>query len=228
MLTHNIFRHGGARLGRTLAVGAGALAIGSLTATTAHADTVVRPPDVSVPGESGLRISIQRQSATVSPSLAANGSGRNAWLSAHIVVNAPHIPTAAPGPVNGPTGEQTLPGSNGASYAGGAGMITAGYIIGCQVGLAGIGIGGSTTISASAASLSGSLSVPLTPGQVAYVLIDYKPLTKPATYSIDYQDFPVGIEQCGGFAQARSYAVVETGGNDHQKLEAYGQPFSVG
>jgi len=206
----------------------GAVALGALTAAEAHADTVARPPNVSEPGDSGLRLSITQQVARVSPSLAANGAGRVAWLSAHVTVNAPHLIAKAADPNNGPLGESTLPGSNGTAWTGGAATFSVGYIIGCQVGVGSLSIGGSTTLSASAEALTGSLSVPLTPGAVNYVLIDYKNLSKSGDYVIDYRDFQVNIEGCGGYAQARAYAVVETGGADHQKIEAYGQPFSVG
>ncbi|PTR42926.1 MspA protein, partial [Rhodococcus sp. OK611] len=32
----------------------------------------------------------------------------------------------------------------------------------------------------------------------------------------------------GGYAQARSYTVVEIVGNDYSKTTLYGQPFSIG
>ncbi|NMO00057.1 hypothetical protein HH308_02380 [Gordonia sp. TBRC 11910] len=201
-----------------LAAGAGA----------ASADTMVRLPNRSVSGDEGLKLVRTNESARISPSLAANGAGRNAWVTASVKLTAPHIGTSDPGISNGPVGEATAPGTNGSSFNNAAATFTTGYIIGCQVAIGNLTLGGSGSLSSTTVGLSGSLSVPLTPGAVTYAVIDYKNLTKPGTYHIAYTDYSVQVHGCGGYAQARSYTVVETTGDNHQKITLLGQPFSLG
>ena len=55
-----------------------------------------------------------------------------------------------------------------------------------------------------------------------------KDITGNGTYSVQYQDTQLEIQNCGGFAQARFYTVVEIVGNDYSKTTLYGQPFSIG
>ncbi|MFE3002042.1 MspA family porin, partial [Nocardia sp. NPDC059246] len=68
----------------------------------------------------------------------------------------------------------------------------------------------------------------LGPGQVAFVEIDSKDITKPGHYSVEYQDAQMQIQNCAGYAQARAYTVVEIVGDHYSKTTLYGQPFSIG
>ncbi|SEM28867.1 MspA protein [Rhodococcus maanshanensis] len=55
-----------------------------------------------------------------------------------------------------------------------------------------------------------------------------KDIKKNGKYAVQYQDTQIEIQNCGGYAQARSYTVVEIVGNDYSKTTLYGQPFSIG
>ncbi|OZC29424.1 MspA family porin [Gordonia polyisoprenivorans] len=219
-----------ARRGALTAIAAGAIAAGitAAAAAPAHADTFVPLPNGSVSGHD-LTLTRTNESAQVSPSLAANGAGRNVWVSANITLKAPKLQPTGSFPANGPAGEATMPGTNGTSNDGSAATLSAGYIIGCQVNVGSLtaGITGSIT-SAGVPGASGSLSVPLTPGQVTFVQIDMYDIAKAGTYYFNYQRFAMQIQNCAGYAQARSFVTVETGGNNHNKINLYGKPFSIG
>ncbi|NMO03094.1 hypothetical protein HH308_17915 [Gordonia sp. TBRC 11910] len=219
--------HRRAAVTRATSLAALSLALATQT-TAAHADSFVRLPNSSIGGYDGLRVAMTGMSARVSPSLASNGAGRVAWLSGDVTAYAPRIDRSPAGPNNGPAGESTMPGTNGAATNSAAATLTAGYIVGCQVAIGNLTLGGSLSVSQASTGLSGALSIPLTPGTVTYAYLDYKNLTKPGTYHINYRDYQVNIEGCGGYAQARPYSVLETTGNDHQKLTVYGRPFSLG
>ncbi|WP_067670842.1 MspA family porin [Nocardia miyunensis] len=213
---------------RTIATIAGAMALTSVLATQANADALVRLPDVSANGDDGLSIVARNQSALISPSLAANGAGRNAWIGGDITIDAPHIDVRRRGPNNGPSGEDKLPGTNDLEFNGGAAIAHAGFVVGCQVSVGDLSLGGTGSLSSSALGLSGSLSIPLSPGGVSYGVLDRMNIDKPGTYHISFNAFEVSVQGCGGYAQARIYAAVETTGNSHQKLIVYSQPFSIG
>ena len=75
---------------------------------------------------------------------------------------------------------------------------------------------------------SGSISVPLNAGQVKWVEVGGKDIIAAGRYSYDYQDVQMEIQNCGGYAQARSYTAVEIIGDNYAKSILYGQPFSIG
>ncbi|SEL18954.1 MspA family porin, partial [Rhodococcus maanshanensis] len=83
-------------------------------------------------------------------------------------------------------------------------------------------------IDLSGPSISGSLTVPVSAGQVKFVGVSGKDIKKNGKYSVQYQDTQLEIQNCGGFAQARSYTVVEIVGDNYSKTTLYGQPFSIG
>lgn len=85
--------------------------------------------------------------------------------------------------------------------------------------------GGVSTLGASA---GGAIGLHLGPGQVAFVQIDAKDILKPGVYSVEYQDAEIDIQGCAGYAQARSYSVVEIIGDHYSKTTLYGAPFSIG
>nr|WP_153805851.1 MspA family porin [Nocardia sp. SYP-A9097] len=125
------------------------------------------------------------------------------------------------GPNNGP---KSFPGTN-SSGTHGSSNLTSGYIVGCQVALGQLSAG--VTISASPNLVAG-FSFPLSPGQVRWVAINNIELVKSGAYTINYQDIPMEIQGCGGFAQARQVSMVEIIGVDYAKVTLYGQPFSIG
>ncbi|MDL9938964.1 MspA family porin [Gordonia sp. ABSL1-1] len=158
------------------------------------------------------------------------------WRSAE---SAYAIPTVA----NNPTargfvlsGNYTVKASSGV-----AGNVALKYIIGCQIDVSGIelGFGGSLDYTGGA-SLSGSLSLPLKPGQVAVVDITDKDLSDKGVTAIQLSQVSFNINGCGGYASARSAVKViaakgfnTDGGtvNGEGSLiqsTLYGKPFSIG
>ncbi|RJO76394.1 mspA family protein [Nocardia panacis] len=204
---------------------AATVAMGLFSTGAANADTFVPLPDGQKIGP-GVTITRNGEHAVISPSLSANGAGRVAWLSGNAVADITATPEGKAGPANGPKGD---PGTNNSSTHG-VSQLNTGYIIGCQVSIADNAISASLSGNASltAAGVSGGLGLSLGPGQVKFVQIDAKDITKPGTYSVEYQDFQVEVQGCGGYAQARSYTVVEIIGNDYSKTTLYGMPFSIG
>lgn len=211
-----------------LAIGAVATAVG-LAAAPAHGDAFVRLPGGTATGD-GLTLTRSNEYAQISPSLAANGLGRTAWVSGNITLKAPNLKPSPAGPNNGPQGESAAPGTGGVSTDGAAATLSVGYIVGCQVsvGALTVGLSGGLDLIKTTATGSGSLNIPITPGQVVFAQIDYKDVEKPGTQYFNYDRVQLQVQNCAGYAQARSYAVVETTGSDHQKVNLYGKPFSIG
>ncbi|MCF8611601.1 MspA family porin [Gordonia sp. HY285] len=156
-----------------------------------------------------VKISRSGESARALRSVANNGAGRSAAVS----------------------------GTYKATLSKGTGSMTVGYLVGCQINITGLEGGLSGTISASP-SLSGSLSVPLKPGEVKFVKGDSLSLKKgKGTVMVD--SFNINVEQCGGYASARSVVqVLAADGftNEDDAISAdsgyvqstlYGKPFSL-
>ncbi|WP_306360627.1 MspA family porin [Nocardia sp. CC227C] len=195
--------------------------IGFFAPGAASADVVVPLPDGHIEGP-GVKITSRGERAIVSPSLAANGAGRSTWVSGNVTAEV-QTPDGEVGPNNGP---RNFPGTNN-SGTHGSSSLTVGYIVGCQVALG--SFSGSTSVGISTTpSLSVGFSFPLSPGEVKWVAINNIDLVKSGTYDIQYQDVPMEIQGCGGYAQARQVSVVEIIGTDYAKVTLYGQPFSIG
>jgi hypothetical protein len=202
-----------------------AVAVGLLCTAEAHADAFVPLPDGQKQGP-GVTITRTHESALISPSLAANGAGRSVWVSGRTTAAVTVTPEGEVGPSNGPTGN---PGTNNSSTHG-TSQLNTGYILGCQVSIGedAISAGLSAGVDLSGGSLGGSVGVSLGPGEVKFVQIDYKDITAPGTYSVEYQDAEIEVQGCAGYAQARAYTVVEIIGDHYSKTTLYGQPFSIG
>jgi hypothetical protein len=225
---------------------AAAIAIGSVVATPAAADTFIPLPDGAVTtkiGGGAITIKATRQSAKLSPGMVALPTTRNAWVSGSVRAT---IKGAEPG----------------------NGSIQAGYVVGCQVqvGDANIGISGSASgasltteagknVYAGGAAGSGA-SLNLSAGTIGtqYLTLD-KPTwpkggdafspsvssdmgwTKPSqsfafegdSGSLNWSDTTIGVDGCAGYAQARFYAYV-TGkvGNHEGTGVLWGKPFTLG
>ncbi|MFI6868296.1 MspA family porin [Nocardia sp. NPDC050406] len=206
---------------------AAAVAIGLMSTGAANADTFVPLPDGQKVSPSGtVTITRTGERAIVSPSMSANGAGRTAWVSGNAVAEVTETPEGDPGPNNGPANN---PGTNNSSTHGSS-VLTTGYIVGCQVAIGedAVSAGVSAGVSLSDAKVGGSIGLNLGPGQVEFVLLDYKDIKKAGTYQIQYQDIQIGVEGCAGYAQARAYTVVEIIGDHYSKTTLYGQPFSIG
>ncbi|GEM32853.1 hypothetical protein NN3_38600 [Nocardia neocaledoniensis NBRC 108232] len=210
---------------RAAGTGVAVLALGALVAGTASADAFVPLPDGERAGP-GVTVKRTGERALVSPSLAANGAGRVAWVSGTVTADVTATPEGEVGPYNGPADK---PGSNNSSTHG-ASQLNTGYIVGCQVAIGddAISAGISGGIDLSGGSLGGSVGLDLGPGEVKFVQIDKKDILKAGTYSVEYQDVEIQVQGCGGYAQARSYSVVEIIGDHYSKTTLYGAPFSIG
>ncbi|MFD3505958.1 MspA family porin [Nocardia sp. NPDC058666] len=205
--------------------GAVAVTIGLLSAGAANADTFVPLPDGQKMGP-GVTVSRTGEHAIISPSLAANGAGRVVWVSGNARADVTATPKGEVGPNNGASNR---PGSNNSSTHG-ASQLNTGYLVGCQVSIGddAVSAGLSGGVSTGGVSAGGSIGLNLGPGQVAFVQIDAKDILKPGVYSVEYQDAEIQIQGCAGYAQARSYTVVEIIGDHYSKTTLYGAPFSIG
>lgn len=209
------------RIRGTMMAAVGIAALVFLSPGPASADAWVPLPDGHIEGP-GVKITSRGERAIVSPSLAANGAGRSTWVTGMVTAEV-QTPDGEVGPNNGPLNS---PGTNN-SGTHGSSNLTVGYIVGCQVALGSLSASESATISTTPA-LSVGASFPLSAGEVKWVAINNIELIKSDTYTIQYQDVPMEIQGCGGYAQARQVSVVEIIGADYAKVTLYGQPFSIG
>ncbi|MFC9786615.1 MspA family porin [Rhodococcus sp. NPDC127528] len=219
-------RKSGLRRGARIVGGAAvaAVAVGLVSTGVAGADTFVPLPDGSKTTP-GVVVSRTGESALISPSLAANGAGRTAWVSGTVTADVSSI--AKEGEVGPFNGAKNDPGTNNSSTHG-VSRISTGYIVGCQVDITGLGGSFGGGIDLNGPSLSASLTVPVSAGQVKFVNVAGKDIKKNGKYSVQFQDTQLEIQNCGGYAQARSYTVVEIVGDNYSKTTLYGQPFSIG
>ncbi|HCS57883.1 MAG TPA: hypothetical protein DIW80_12310 [Gordonia polyisoprenivorans] len=120
------------------------------------------------------------------PSLAANGAGRAAEVS----------------------GVYTVKANDGVT-----GRVYVGFLLGCQINISGLsgGLSGSIDLTTGLPTASGSLSIPLTPGTVKAVAVDYKTIGDSGVAAFQLDHYGIDVQQCGGFAQARSFVYVMSG-----------------
>lgn len=203
-----------------------AAAVGLLSTGSANADVFVPLPD-GAEATNGGTITRTGEQALVSSSMAANGVGRVVWVSANITADVTAtriVEKAGPG-----TAASNRPGTDN-SWTHGASAVNTGYIVGCQVSISdtAISAGMSGNLSANGFGVNASAGLQLGPGEVRFVSVGKKTITEPGTYSLGYRDFEIQIQGCAGYAQARSYTVLELIGEYHSKVTLYGQPFSIG
>ncbi|MFC9893584.1 MspA family porin [Nocardia sp. NPDC127579] len=213
--------------------GAGAaatIAMGLFSTGAANADTFVPLPggEISKTLSDGTVVTVKLvgESANINPSMGSTPLHRNAWVSGTAIVE--------------------LSGSGAVG-----GKIYPGYVVGCQVNIAGGGVdagagvsieqsGDSVTAKPSAES-GGSLS--LGPGQTAsFYVLDREVADdfgnedhstnnkfKGTNGSVAWADSTIGLTGCAGYAQARSFVrvKVETD-NVMSYVVLWGQPFSIG
>lgn len=206
---------------------AAAVAIGLMSTGAANADTFVPLPDGQRVSPSGtVTITRTGEHAVVTPSMSANGAGRSVWVSGNVTADVTETPEGTAGPNNGPSNK---PGSNNSSTHG-TSVLTTGYIVGCQVSIGedAVSAGVSAGVSLSDAKVGGSIGLNLGPGEVGFVLLDYKDIPKAGVYQVQYQDTLIGVEGCAGYAQARAVTTVEVIGDHYSKTTLYGMPFSIG
>lgn len=210
---------------KMLAATALATAALAVAGGSANADTFVPLPDGEKAGP-GVTIKRVGESALISPSMAANGAGRVAWVSGTVLAEVTETPTGEARPF---IGGNNAPGTNNSSTHGSS-RVSTGYIVGCQVSIAddAISAGVSGGISTSGVNAGGSIGVKLGPGEVKFIGVEGFDILKEGNYHVSYSDVELQIQGCAGYAQARSYTVVEIIGDNYSKTSLYGAPFSIG
>lgn len=205
------------RIVRWSSVTAAAVTLALLGPATAAADVTVPLPDGRIE-RPGVTITSVGEQAIISPSPAPGGAGRISWLTGHVSAEV-EMPDGVDGPDGGTRNSR---GANG-SPAFGVSELTVGYIVGCQV-----APGASEATARTTPMIPAGLNFPLSLGQVAFVEIDKIEMPASGTYHIHYQDVPMEMQGCAGYAQARQFSVVEITGSHYKKISMYGQPFSIG
>ncbi|WP_067672359.1 MspA family porin [Nocardia miyunensis] len=222
-------------LARLAGIGVAAgTAIGYFSVGAASADTFVPLPGGSVTQTLGdgtvVTVSINGESAKISPSMGATPLHRNVWTSAH--------------------GEINLRGGQAGSkdtYT----KLRPGYIVACQVDISSVTPGGdasgSTDLTADSPSLStsadasGDLSLSAGQAKIRYLLDlespdDYGAESHSARHKVvgphngvTWTDETFSVNGCAGYAQARSFveAAVYTG-HTVGYVTVWGKPFSIG
>ncbi|MGU3292354.1 MspA family porin [Williamsia sp. M5A3_1d] len=154
-------------------------------------------------GIDGTAVTISRTAESAYPvaSVANNGAGRSAEVSANVFARV--------------KGNAT-------------GILTTGYIVGCQIDITGLtgGLSGSLNI-VGGGTVAGSISVPLKPGQAVKTPIRVKNI-KSGVSAIQYKRYEIAVQQCGGYASARAYTEVQLTGDYYIKSTLYGNVFSIG
>src|SRR5690606_1322853 len=256
-IAHMINRKNAARaagVGAAAAIGLGLLSTGAANADTGvplpggeivktlSAGTVVpvrlgaesatiSPPMDSTPGARSACGTVVTgrlvgESATISPSMGSTPVHRNAWVSGSAQVEI--------------SGGEDI-----------GGKIKPGYVVGCQVNIAGGGVGGGVEGSAdwSGESVTGGVGasgggdLTLGPGQAqSFYILDIEEADDFGSEShmarnkfsgnsgsVTWADSTIGLNGCGGYAQARAFVSVEVEtANVITSVTLWGQPFSLG
>ena len=206
---------------------AAAAAVGLFSTGAANADTFVPLPGGelhhTLPNGLGVTARIANESALINPSMGSTPLHRNAWVSAsaQVEVHGKHKGT----------------------------KITPGYVVGCQVDISGGGANGGAGASSdlSGEKVTGNLStggnLTLGPCQAtSFLILD---IERPDVYgneghqfatkftgptgSVTWTDTTIGLNGCGGYAQARSFVRVEVSTDQGiSEFRVWGQPFSLG
>ncbi|MFC4127372.1 MspA family porin [Nocardia rhizosphaerae] len=200
--------------------------VGLLSTGAAHADTFVPLPGGEISRTLGdgtvVTVRLVGESATISPSMGATPVHRNAWVSGRAEVQV----------------------------AGGIkkGSIQPGYVVGCQVDIAGGGVdGGASGKTDWEGNASGGLTsggnLSLGPGEAtSFVILDRESANdygdeshssansfKGSEASVTWADSTIGLSGCAGYAQARAFVKVKVQTETIRTVVTlWGQPFSLG
>ncbi|WP_280270623.1 MspA family porin [Nocardia wallacei] len=217
------------------AAGIGAVAtaaLGLFSTGAANADTFIPLPGAeltkTLSDGTVVHIWVDGESANINPSMGSTPVHRNAWVtgSAHVDIGGD---TSATG-----------------------GSIYPGYVVGCQVNIDGGGVNGGPEAGASwdtegnvtpSVKGSGGGDLTLGPGQAqSFYVLDLEQADdygneahkkrnkfKGNSGSVSWADETIGLNGCGGYAQARSFVSVEVEtDNVISWVTVWGQPFSIG
>ena len=206
----------------------------------AHADTFIPLKNSSVTqkvGSGSITITVTKQSAKLSPGMVALPTTRNAWVSGTIEAKVSGA-GAGGGSIEAGyvVGCQVAIGDAGLSISGGAN----GPVLSSSSDDASIaGTSGSTGASLKlAAGTIGNQSLTFDRKTWPKPGDEVKPdWNQPATSydfegaggSLSYADQTIGVDGCGGYAQARLYVYVAAQIGDHEGTAVlWGQPFTLG
>ncbi|MFE9578604.1 MspA family porin [Nocardia sp. NPDC006044] len=205
---------------------AATMAVGLFSTGAASADTFIPLPGgelvKTLSDGTVVTVRLTNESANISPSMGSTPVHRNAWVSGSASVD--------------------IQGAKG-------GAIIPGYVVGCQVNIAGGGAEGGMTAGTDwegkspkiGATTGANLS--LGPGQAtSFYVIDREKADdfgnevhkkswafKGESASTTWADETIGLSGCGGYAQARSFVKVEVEtDNVITWVVLWGQPFSLG
>ncbi|WP_280402888.1 MspA family porin [Nocardia carnea] len=216
---------------RTMVAAAGsallATATWALQPAPAHADTFVPLPGGQITETLGdgttVTVRLTGESAVISPSLGSTPLHRNTWVSGSAGAEASQPPRSM--------------------------SIRPGYVVGCQVNIAGGGVNAGAGATQRAGSETPDLStstggnLTLGPGQAKkYYLLDletpdafgdesHRPFnrTKSPVASVTWKDSTIGLAGCAGYAQARAFVQVDVETSKAKEIVTlWGQPFSLG
>ncbi|MEU4312227.1 MspA family porin [Nocardia sp. NPDC024068] len=199
----------------------------ALLPAPAHADTFVPLPGGQITETLGdgttVTVRLTGESAVISPSLGSTPLHRNAWVSASAGAEASQPPRSM--------------------------SIRPGYIVGCQVNIAGGGVNAGAGASQRAGSETPDLStstggnLTLGPGQAKkYYLLDveapdafgdesHRPFNrvKSPTGSVTWKNSTISLAGCAGYAQARAFVQVDVETSKAKEIVTlWGQPFGLG
>ncbi|MEV0060472.1 MspA family porin [Nocardia sp. NPDC050718] len=171
-----------------------------------------------------VTVRLTGESANINPSLGSTPVHRNAWVS-----GSAQVDVAGTG-------------------SGAGGLIIPGYVVGCQVNIAGGGVGGGVEgasdwegNASAGVGTSGELS--LGPGQArSFYILDREKaddfgaedhkvynVFSGTGGSVTWSDQTIGLTGCGGYAQARAFVSVEIVTDRVTSwVTLWGQPFSLG
>ncbi|MGW0246204.1 MspA family porin [Nocardia goodfellowii] len=197
------------------------------TPTTSHADTFIPLPGGETTETLGdgttITVRLTGESALISPSMGATPLHRNTWASATATADASTPPRAM--------------------------TIRPGYIVGCQINIAGggatTGLGLSQRTGSDTAELSanGGANLSLGPGQAKkFYVLDleapdafgdetHRPFNRVMSPhgSVTWKNTTIGLTGCAGYAQARTFVQVDIEtSNAKEIITLWGQPFSLG
>ncbi|WP_280490082.1 MspA family porin [Nocardia carnea] len=206
-----------------------AAAVGLLSTGTADADTFVPLPGGTITETladgTSVTLSMTAESAVINPSMGSTPLHRNVWVSG--------------------TARADL---SGAEAAGARSKLRPGYVVGCQVNIAGGNVNSGAGLtqpysSDTQGSVSGGASLSLGPGQAASVFIldvegpdafgdsTHKPFNmfQGPQGSVTWKNATIGLSGCAGYAQARSFVRIEVEtARVKEDVTLWGQPFSIG
>ncbi|MCX6469168.1 MAG: MspA family porin [Corynebacteriales bacterium] len=190
-------------IGASAVAAVAAVGLASMGAGNAAAGPLPSGSKTTV-GVDGTVVTLKRTGEGIYPvpSLAANGAGRAGELSGTYTATAP----------------------KGSDI-----KLTVYVVTGCQINISGLSgtLAGNIDLLGATGGASFGLSIPLTPGQTAVSSINSKEAKDGGKAIVQLRNYPLSIQGCGGYAQARTYVQAVVSGNYYVQTSLWGQPASL-